>query len=674
MSIAILSHMQKYFFILKAGLISLLLLGLASLAMLPMLLHNYPIAHSTQFNLSWIFQYQRQFWGGQFYPRWLEFSNFGFGNPTFVFYPPMLAIATLPFSGLGLDLPSSLIGSMVLAAFVLAGGVYLYATSYFPTWLALGISGLAVFSPYFLIDIYQRGAIAEVWAIAFIPWVLLATNKLIGQVHLPQGQRGHAISLAIAWGMLGLSHLPSLLISFLVWILMPLYLLKNLVQTNSWKRYILEVGRCYLSAIFGFLGISFFLIPVIFDQKLVQVDLVNFSPEYLPQNRLLLGGLLSLTPKMSTHWFESGSGMIPYFWILFIAVLFSLILLLFKNFSTNNLVSSVNKTELEKNSEISLIAKPNLDRDVFLWVVSSAIALLMTSDLSIWIYKLLPTLQKIQFSWRWYGLTVTTIPLLLGWLFWQSYQLIYCNKQDISSFKDLSEDLKNINKNFIKEITLGIFISCLWIFLVVTSYVYIDKIVLQKTGFDPKIINNFATLASQKEFPKEPDAAGKGTPILWWHWVFNDGLGIVDVPEYRAKGVTLSMPPHQAEPLATWQVNRSKENIQIKRWNFGLREILVDKQPDQDSENSISYMTLRMFYYPAWQVWIDGKTSLLEATSEGQARIAVPDGQHIILVKYVGTQSEQWGQAISWLMLLLTLGLGLRSANAGRAKSKPRGA
>ncbi|PZU98842.1 MAG: hypothetical protein DCE90_03280 [Pseudanabaena sp.] len=625
------------------GLIGLLLLGMASLAMLPMLLHNYPITHSTQFNLSWIFQYQRQFWGGQFYPRWLEFSNFGFGNPTFVFYPPMLAIATLPFSWLGWDLPSSLVSSMVLAAFVLASGVYLYANLYFPSWLAIAISGLAIFSPYFLIDIYQRGAIAEVWAITFIPWILLATNKLIAQIHLPQWQRSHAISLAIAWGMLGLSHLPTLLITFLAWIPMPLYLLKNLVRTNSLKSYFLEVGRCYLSAILGFLGISFFLLPVILDQKLVQVNLINFSPEYLPQNRLLLRGLLSLSPQMAKHWFESGSGMIPYFWILLIAVLFGAILLGFRKFKSANFVPLVDSVELVK------------DRDGILWVMANAIALLMTTDLSVWIYQLLPTLQKIQFSWRWYGLTVTTIPLLIGWISYQLYRLVHRNLPNRSVTSDLNDGLQKADRKLTKQKVLGILISSLWLCLVTTSYISIDKTVMQKTGFDSAIITNFARLASQKEFPQEPDASGSGTPILWWHWIFSDGLGIVDVPEYRAKGVTLPMPPHQSEPLAAWQTSHSEANIQIKQWKFGLREILVDNQSSEDAGDVISYMTLRMLYYPAWQVWIDGKTALLEATSEGQSRVAVPNGSHLILVKYVGTQSEHWGQAISWLMLIMLM-------------------
>jgi len=593
----------------------LFLIGIAIATILPMFFHGYPIGHSTQFNLSWAFQYQRQFLAGQIYPRWLEFSNFGFGNATFVFYPPMWVIATLPFCLLGMDVPNSLIGSMVLAAFTLGCGIYRYANLYFPSWLSLAIASLAVASPYFLIDIYQRAAIGEVWAIAFIPWIFFFTHKLISQIHLSQLQRYHAISLAIAWGMLGLSHLPTLLIMFLVWLPMPLCL----INTKPLKTYVIEVGRCYLSASLGFMGISFFLLPVIFDQRLVEIGLVNYSSEYLPQNRLILDGLLNLHPKLSTHWFDSTSGIIPYFWSAIAVLVLSAIAL--KNSSLFTQIELIQ-------TESAILIQPSRDRAALFWLISGAIAILMTTDLLVWTYQLLPILQKIQFSWRWYGLTVTIIPLLGGYLFWYLWQL---------HGNGIGEHQSVINIRY--SIIIIVFLS-----IVLSSYIYTDKIVFKHTGFDSPLVTKFSDLASQKEFPNEPNAEGKGIPILWWHWVFPDGLAIVDVPEYRARGVTLPMPPHQKYSLAAWQENGSTDRIQIKRWEYGLREILVD---NQFTDSTPKYVALRMFYYPAWQIWIDGNKVALEATQEGQAQIAVPTGQHSILVKYVGTITEMWGKAIS---------------------------
>ncbi len=637
-------------------LLGLVLVGIAAIAIIPMLIHGYPITHSTQFNLSWAFQYQRQFASGQLYPRWLEFSNFGFGNATFVFYPPMLMIATLPFSLLGMDVPSSLIGSMVLAAFTLAWGIYLYAKLYFPSWLALVIAGLAVASPYFLIDIYQRGAIAEVWAIAFIPWVLRATYKLIDQIinqvnqaPVTFSQPNHAISLAIAWGMMGLSHLPTLLISFLVWLLIPLWLLKDLLkhqdqqdQTEGASRtrqrfivnignYLVAVGRCYLSAILGFVGISFFLLPIICDQQLVQIASINFSPEYLPQNRLLLDGLHSLHPHFASHWFETSSGMIPYFGLIVTVLLIGAIAWL-----------------INRNDSMGL------------WLSISAIALLMTTDLGAWLYSFVPILQKIQFSWRWYGLTVTTIPMILGGLGWQIWNQTF---GDVAS-PHHPKLVPCIMVQILLRKSTQIFITVLIIGLTLTSYIFTDKIVFQHTGFDPALVTKFTTLASQKEFPKEPNVEGQGTSILWWHWRFADGLAIVDVPEYRAKEVTMPMPPDRTYPLASYAEPDTAESIQIQSWQFGRRQILVENQSlgnEGDPNQSNKYLTLRMFYYPAWQVWIDDKSALLDANSQGQVQVAIPQGRHLLRLQYVGTQAEQWGSKISWAMAMVLIYIVLRA-------------
>ena len=161
----------------------LILSAVILIATAPMLERSYPITHSTHFNLSWALQYQYQFFAGQAYPRWLEFSNFGFGNATFVFYPPLCMVATLPFRALGLGLVGSLIASMALAMLVFGGGLYRYSDRLFPRWIAILVAALGILSPYFLVDIYQRGSLGEVWAIALLPWIILATENLVERVN-----------------------------------------------------------------------------------------------------------------------------------------------------------------------------------------------------------------------------------------------------------------------------------------------------------------------------------------------------------------------------------------------------------------------------------------------------------------------------------------------------------
>ncbi|MEL7476866.1 MAG: hypothetical protein AAGJ55_11655, partial [Cyanobacteria bacterium J06555_12] len=135
-----------------------MLVAIAATVITPMAIADYPITHSTQFNLSWVFQYQAQVDGGQWYPRWLEYSNYGFGNPTFAFYPPLCMVATLPFHIMGVDIAASLVASMGLAVLVFVVGIFRYARSFFPVRIAAIAAVSAGAMPYVCVDIYQRGA------------------------------------------------------------------------------------------------------------------------------------------------------------------------------------------------------------------------------------------------------------------------------------------------------------------------------------------------------------------------------------------------------------------------------------------------------------------------------------------------------------------------------------
>jgi hypothetical protein len=580
---------------------------MAIAAILPMFWRGYPITHSTHFNLSWLFQYQHQFRGGQIYPRWLEYSNFGFGNATFAFYPPMFAIATLPFAFLGMDLPSTLIGSMVLACWVMGWGIWQYAKLYFPWAIACGIAGLAIACPYFGIDIYQRGAIAEVWGICWIPWILYYTDLLIRQFSLPYLRRSYAFPLAICWGMLGLSHLPTLLITFLVWLLMPLCLVRFRNHQLYWR----DVGICYLSACAGFAGISFFLLPAMLDQQLVQINLVSLSSEYLPQSRLILSGLSHLRPQFSQHWFETSSGMIPYFLMMVAIAFVTLFTWLWHGEAPAQVI-----TDTEPLGSLSH------RRSAFFWLCGTAIAILMTTDLTIGVYHIFPTLQKIQFSWRWYGLTVIFVPLLWGYC-WQQVWLRH-----------------------------QYFFAMGLVLLALISYGSIDRIVLQHTGFDAAIVRQFVDFSDRKQYPTEPDASQTSTPILWWHRLYPNDIAFIDVYEYRAKGVTLPMPPDHHYPLASWQDPDIPDPIQIQDWRYGWRKISVQQNRDRPQ-----YLQLRMLYYPAWQVQIDGQRVDLEATSQGQTQVKIPQGQHLVILNYAGTTTDRVSKWISILLGLIAIGM-----------------
>ena len=565
-------------------LLALLLLLLSIVAIAPMLEYGYPLNHSAPFNLSWAFQYQKQFFAGQFYPRWLEYSNFGFGNPTFAFYPPLCMVATLPFRLLGLGLVGSLIGSMALAIVFLGWGLYTYSRYFYPLQIAIIVAGVGILSPYLMVDIYQRGAIAEVWGITTLPWILWASQRLVDQSKSYQ----NILLLALTYGLLILSHLPTLLIFTCIWLFFPWFL-------GNWQ----GIKRCYLGFALACGWTAFYLLPVIGDRRFIQIDTFNTFKEYLPQHRLILKITKDLGIGFSDHWFDK---QIIASWLCMVAVVILGIVVQFwkRNRNTKNV-------------------------SVF-WLLISLFSLLMTTSLLAWLYQLFVPLQKIQFSWRWLSLTTITIPLLLGYLFYQV------------------RNIKLKEENFFYYISPSSLLRVLVWSLVIISIIQGVK-VAQKVDYQPEVIAHFANLAVAKKFPYEPNQGSSNT-LINWHYVFCDGLALVDVPEYRAKEATLPIPPPHNYPLLAWQ-DGTEANLNLQNWDYGIRKF--------EANNLTSFprqVVLRTFYYPGWQTKIDGKKVLTQASSSGQLEISIPPGKHQVQIFYRGTLMYLLGRLIAVLTIV----------------------
>ncbi len=348
-------------------------------AFLPLAKNGLTENHSLELNLLWTHQFSQQFLGGQIYPKWLEQSFASFGSPTFVFYPPICMLMTIPFRALGLNISQSLVGSAGLAILMMGIGSYIYGVYLFQQphrrIIPAVIASLAVLSPYFLENIYVRGAFAESWGMVWIPWILWGISMNLNKVNSCR-----VTLVAVSYALLAFSHLPTLLIFTCLWAAIPLF------ATHRWSQYKIWCFRIYIPMILGMGLASIYLLPAALLQGFVNTHHLGFAN---PLDRVLVSGLFQFHPKLTSQY---EAVLLPTYWLMIIQLLITLAayLLFYIRFSRT----------LRRDSQILLI--------------TTLVSIIMMTDLAQPVYQLFPPLQKIQFSYRWMSVSGVSTPFLWG--------------------------------------------------------------------------------------------------------------------------------------------------------------------------------------------------------------------------------------------------------------------
>ncbi len=178
-----------------------LLIPVAVLIVLhPFLIHGPSCGQDLAFHLqSWL-DAAAQLRHGTLYPHWDISSTWNAGEPRFLFYPPLSwmlgAVLTLVF-------PPALCPTIFIAIALLLSGFTFHklASEFACPNAALLASTLYVANPYMLFTAFERSALAELLAAAWIPLLLLALLRPT-PTDLPSSVRtlrNIAIPLALLW-------------------------------------------------------------------------------------------------------------------------------------------------------------------------------------------------------------------------------------------------------------------------------------------------------------------------------------------------------------------------------------------------------------------------------------------------------------------------------------------
>ncbi|MSU26102.1 MAG: hypothetical protein EXS44_02455 [Candidatus Levybacteria bacterium] len=364
----------------------LLVIFLSCIPLYNLLMPGLPITHDGQDHVARIANFYQNLQDGNLIPRWAPNLNWGYGHPVLMFLYPLPSYMASFFHFLG----ASFVDSIKLVfgiTFILSGvSMYIFMKSIADDRSAFIASLLYMYAPYRFVDLYVRGAIGEHVSFIFPPLVLFFLYKLSREINWYY-IIGGAFSLGgfiIAHNAISIMFLP---IEFIYFI----YLLWNLKNKRA---FIISASLIF---ILGFGLTSFFWIPAFFEGKYTLRDIVTIDG-YLDRFVNPKDFIYGKWDYGGTGLFTVQVGIIQWFFILSAIITFFL-----KN----------------KKNKILILG-------LFIIFILS---LFIQTSYSLTVWKLVTTLQKFQFPWRFLSINLFTTSMIAGLIMYaipKKYSLNIC--------------------------------------------------------------------------------------------------------------------------------------------------------------------------------------------------------------------------------------------------------
>jgi hypothetical protein len=356
----------------KKSIVRALIIIVAALILtLPTLFYGFPsYNHDGWVHALWYSSFASQLWSGDLYPRWLLDLNRGLGSPALFYYPPIPYYFTSLFKPLFQHDPDGLrqLGVSASLAVITSGWfAYLWLRRIAQPTAALVASVIYLAMPYHLaIDLYLRGAFAEVWSFVWMPLILYFARRL------ECGERFAVPGLAMSYALLIASHLP------VAFIFSSVPILHILVTTETGRRKrVLAKAAAAMALGIGLAAI--YLLPALAMRGYVSMQEMS-RPEIHFEKWFVL-----------TSFFSRGlSAYLSWQAISVVCVA-----------GCAYIISSYHSDRIVR-------------RERAFWAITAIIALVMMTPLSKPIWSALPILQNIQFPFRFNAILCMATAALLS--------------------------------------------------------------------------------------------------------------------------------------------------------------------------------------------------------------------------------------------------------------------
>ncbi|HTF22841.1 MAG TPA: hypothetical protein VK937_02870 [Candidatus Limnocylindria bacterium] len=317
---------------------------------------------------------------GIFFPRWTEWANYGFGEPRFIFYPPL---SWMQAAALSFVFPWNAVpGIFIVIAQTMAGLCsFALARRFLPVSAALFGAACYAANPYALLIVYMRSDFAELLACALMPLVLLRALELCGLVENRHGSLSRAMALfAMAFAGVWLSNAPA---GVMATYSAALLFAWAVLAKKSLRPLLCGAGALAL----GFGLTSFYLLPAAYEQRWVNIAQA-LSPGLQPSDNFLY--TMVNDPEHNVfNWIASS-----------VAILLMVMTGIAGIAARRGIAGERESGEARKLWRVLLL-------------LSAAATILMIRHSSVF-WEHLPKLRFVQFPWRWMAILAVPYGYFLG--------------------------------------------------------------------------------------------------------------------------------------------------------------------------------------------------------------------------------------------------------------------
>ncbi|MEM9774124.1 MAG: hypothetical protein AAF902_06060 [Chloroflexota bacterium] len=560
------------------------------------------------FLLQRLHQLEQAILDGHFPVRWMGDGAYGYGYPFFNFYAPFAFYIAFIYRLIGFSYVQAIQLSQLTAFVAAAWGAFVLAKRWYRRdWVALAVSAAYTAAPFHLVNVYVRGdSIAEFWAMAFYPLVILAADNLLltdsseGRIGM---SRLNSIGwLGLAYGGLILSHNISALIFspfvllFVVCRLAPKFTKLSGPTSNRFFTLLPKIAMCGLALFLGVAASAWFWLPALSEQHLTSIpDMTvgyfnyNFRDGIHFRSTDLVQPTLLFNPTV-----EGGQA--------------------FRMGLVQAIVTVI--------SVVALAWRPVRKRLGWgVWsfmVLGLVVSTFMLNPLSRFLWDTLPLLPFTQFPWRFLSVQAFFTAMLSG--------------VPVLALVRMFGRRRLAAKNEAKR---PIWVAPLITTVVSACYVFVG-------------IGNLSLT-----FLPVADADVTAENLARYEW-FTRNIGTTVSAEY--------LPP-EASPrpfTSNWLEDGERNSVSVVSGsaNVEISERKTSRQRWQvtvegDNPATVVFPTL---FWDGWNALVDGESAEIRASSSsGLIQLTIPPGQHDIVLALGKTQIRVIGEFISISALVLAL-------------------